>query len=124
MSIVGFTLELDGDVSSFTPSVRTEMKSAIAVRAGVDPLAVELTISAGSVIADVSIQTYAVTAAFGAVDDGQRDEKPEQRNRYARKRHRRLDRCARGRDATHRRGNPTAATAFTIATSTHRTIGS
>eukprot|EP00900_Chrysochromulina_parva_P007071 jgi/Chrpa1/16365/Chrysochromulina_OHIO_Genome00023538-RA len=39
------------------------MKSAIAVRAGVDPLEVELTISAGSVIADVSIQTYAVTAA-------------------------------------------------------------
>jgi hypothetical protein len=63
MSIVGFTLELDGDVSSFTPSVRTEMKSAIAVRAGVDPSAVELTISAGSVIADVSIQAYAVTAA-------------------------------------------------------------
>ena len=63
MSMVEFTLELDGDVSSFTPSVRTEMKSAIAVRAGVDPLAVELTILAGSVIADVSIQTTTIMAA-------------------------------------------------------------
>jgi hypothetical protein len=64
MSVVRFTLELAGDVSSFTPSVRTEMKGAIAARAGVDPSAVELTISPGSVLVDVSIQTSAVTAAL------------------------------------------------------------
>eukprot|EP00900_Chrysochromulina_parva_P025971 jgi/Chrpa1/8007/Chrysochromulina_OHIO_Genome00017287-RA len=62
MSVVGFTLELAGDVSSFTPSVQTEMKSAIAARAGVDPSAVEVAVSPGSVIIDVSIQTTTVTA--------------------------------------------------------------
>ena len=62
MSIVGFTLELDGDVSSFTRSVRTQMQSAIAARAGVDPSAVELAVSPGSVIVDVSIQTTTATA--------------------------------------------------------------
>ena len=36
MSVVDFALRLAGDVSSFTPSVRTEMKSAIAARVGVD----------------------------------------------------------------------------------------
>eukprot|EP00900_Chrysochromulina_parva_P008962 jgi/Chrpa1/18067/Chrysochromulina_OHIO_Genome00025503-RA len=39
------------------------MQSAFAIRAGVDPSAVELTISPGSVIADVSIQTTTVMAA-------------------------------------------------------------
>ena len=62
MSVVEFALKLAGDVSSFTPSVRTEMKSAIAARAGVDPLAVMVTVTSGSVIVQVSIQTYAVTA--------------------------------------------------------------
>jgi len=63
MSIVGFSLELGGDVSSFTPSVQAQMQSALAAQAGVDPSAVDLTILAGSVIADVRIETYAVTAA-------------------------------------------------------------
>ena len=63
MSLVGFTLELGGDVSSFTPSVQTQMQSAVAVRAGVDTSAVEMTISPGSVIADVSIQTTTAMAA-------------------------------------------------------------
>jgi hypothetical protein len=62
MSVVGFALELAGDVSSFTPSVRTEMQGAIAARAGVDPSAVTVTVTSGSVIVLVSIQTYAVTA--------------------------------------------------------------
>eukprot|EP00900_Chrysochromulina_parva_P016540 jgi/Chrpa1/24888/Chrysochromulina_OHIO_Genome00026426-RA len=61
--MVGFTLELDGDVSSFTPSVQTQMQSAVAARAGVDPSAVELTTSPGSVIVDVSIQTTTAMAA-------------------------------------------------------------
>jgi len=63
MSVVKFTLELAGDVSSFDPSVRTEMKSAIAARASVDPSAVELTLSSGSVVVGVSIQTTAAAAA-------------------------------------------------------------
>ena len=63
MSVVGFALELAGDVSSFTPSVQAEISSAIAAQAGVDPSAVELTITPGSVIVGVSIQTYAATAA-------------------------------------------------------------
>eukprot|EP00900_Chrysochromulina_parva_P013971 jgi/Chrpa1/22575/Chrysochromulina_OHIO_Genome00025133-RA len=57
MSLVGFSLELAGDVSSFTPSVRTEMKSSIAARAGVDPSAVMVTVTSGSVIVGVRIQT-------------------------------------------------------------------
>jgi len=60
MSVVDFALELAGDVSSFTPSVRTEMKSAIAARAGVDPSAVELTVTSGSVIVGVRILTPTV----------------------------------------------------------------
>jgi len=63
MSIVGFRLELGGDVSSFIPSVQAQMQSAFAAQAGVDPSAVELTISPGSIIADVRIETYAVMAA-------------------------------------------------------------
>jgi len=62
MSVVGFALVLAGDVSSFTPSVRNEMQGAIAARAGVDPSAVTVTVTSGSVIVLVSIQTYAVTA--------------------------------------------------------------
>ena len=57
---------------------------------------------------------------FGAVDDGQRVEKPEQRDCCVRERHRCLD-CRAVRDAPHRRRRPTATTAFTIATSTHVT---
>ncbi|KOO53369.1 hypothetical protein Ctob_016389 [Chrysochromulina tobinii] len=62
MSVVEFALELAGDVSSFTPSVRTEMKSAIAARGGVDPSAVELTVTSGSVIVGVRILTPTVMA--------------------------------------------------------------
>jgi hypothetical protein len=64
MSVVGFALKLDGDVSSFTLSVQAQMQSAFAARAGVDPSAVELAITPGSVIVDVSIQTYAATATL------------------------------------------------------------
>ena len=64
MSVVRFTLELAGDVSSFTPSVQAQIQGVIAALAGVNPSAVELTISPGSVIIDVRIQTYAVTAAL------------------------------------------------------------
>jgi len=63
MSFVGFALELGGDVSSFTPSVQDQMQSAIAAQAGVGLSAVELAISPGSVIVDVSIQTPTATAA-------------------------------------------------------------
>jgi hypothetical protein len=63
MSVVGFALELAGDVSSFTPSVQSQIKSAIAAQAGVDPSAVELTISPGSVIVGVRILTPTATAA-------------------------------------------------------------
>jgi hypothetical protein len=64
MSVVKFTLELAGDVSSFTPSVQAQIQVVIAALAGVDPSAVDVTISPGSVIIDVRIQTYAVTAAL------------------------------------------------------------
>ena len=57
MSVVEFALRLAGDVSSFTPSVRTEMKSAIAARAGVDPSAVVVTVTSGSVIVGARIHT-------------------------------------------------------------------
>jgi hypothetical protein len=57
MSVVEFALRLAGDVSSFTPSVQTEMKSAIAARAGVDPSAVVVTVTSGSVIVGVRIRT-------------------------------------------------------------------
>jgi hypothetical protein len=63
MSVVGFTLRLAGDVSSFTPSVQSQIKSATAARAGVDLSAVELTISPGSVIVGVRILTPTATAA-------------------------------------------------------------
>ena len=57
MSVVDFALRLAGDVSSFTSSVRTEMKSAIAAQAGVDPSAVMVTVTSGSVIVGVRIFT-------------------------------------------------------------------
>jgi hypothetical protein len=57
MSVVDFALRLPGDVDSFTPSVRTEMQSAIAARAGVDPSAVMVTVTPGSVIVGVRILT-------------------------------------------------------------------
>ena len=63
MSVVVFTLRLDGEVSSFTPSVQSQIRSAVAARAGVDPSAVELTISPGSVIVSVRILTPTATAA-------------------------------------------------------------
>jgi hypothetical protein len=63
MSVVGFSLRLAGDVSSFTSSVLDQMKSAIAARAGVGSSAVELTVTAGSVIVGVSILTPLATAA-------------------------------------------------------------
>ena len=62
--MVKFTLELAGDVSLFTPSVQAQILGVIAALAGVNPSAVELTISPGSVIIDVRIQTYAGTAAL------------------------------------------------------------
>jgi uncharacterized membrane protein SirB2 len=64
MSVVVFTLRLDGEVSSFTSSVQSQIKSAVAARAGVDPSAVELTISPGSVIVSVRILTPTATAAL------------------------------------------------------------
>ena len=64
MSVVGFTLLLAGDVSSFTPSVQSQIKIVTAARAGVDPSAVELTISPGSVIVGVRILTPTATAAL------------------------------------------------------------
>ena len=63
MSVVGFTLRLAGDISSFTPSVQSQIKSAIAARAGVDLSAVDLTISPGSIIIGVRILTPTATAA-------------------------------------------------------------
>jgi hypothetical protein len=57
MSVVGFSLELAGDVSSFTPSVRTQVQGAIAARAGVDPSAVMVAVTSGSVIVGVRIYT-------------------------------------------------------------------
>jgi hypothetical protein len=57
MSLVGFSLELAGDVSSFTPSVRTQVQGAIAARAGVDPSAVMVAVTSGSVIVGVRIYT-------------------------------------------------------------------
>jgi len=64
MSLVKFTLELAGDVASFTPSVQAQIQGVIAALVGVNLSAVELTISPGSVIIDVRIQTYTVTAAL------------------------------------------------------------
>jgi hypothetical protein len=57
MSLVGFSLELAGDVSSFTPSVRIQVQGAIAARAGVDPSAVMVAVTSGSVIVGVRIYT-------------------------------------------------------------------
>jgi len=62
MSVVDFAIRLAGDVSSFTLIVRTQMKSAIAARAGVDPSSVMVTVTSGSVIVGVSILTPTVMA--------------------------------------------------------------
>jgi len=62
-SVVKFILLLDGDISSFTESVQTQMRNATAARAGVDPSVVELTISPGSVLVNVSIRTTTAMAA-------------------------------------------------------------
>ena len=67
--------------------------------------------------------------SLGAVDDGQRNEQPEQRNLHARERHRHLDPRARGRDAAHHREHPSARSTITIVISTNanhvdRCIGS
>ena len=62
VSVVKFTLKLAGDVSSFTPSVQAEIAHAIAAEASVQPSAVEVTVTSGSVIVDVSIQTPTATA--------------------------------------------------------------
>lgn len=62
MSVVAFVLELAGDVSSFSLDVREQMKRAIAGRAGVDPSAVTVTVTSGSVIVDVRIWTPTATA--------------------------------------------------------------
>ena len=63
MSVVAFVLELAGEISSFTSAVREQMKSAIAIRAGVDPSAVTVTVTSGSVIVAVRILTPTATAA-------------------------------------------------------------
>ena len=62
MSVVNFALRLAGDVSSFTPSVLTEIRNAIAALAGVDPSAVTVTVVSGSLMADVSIDTPTAVA--------------------------------------------------------------
>ena len=64
MSVVNFALRLAGDVSSFTPSVLTEIRNAIAAWAGVDPTAVMVTVMSGSLLADVSIHTPTVIATL------------------------------------------------------------
>ena len=64
MSVVGFALQLAGDVSSFTPLVRTEMQSAIATVAGVHPSSVTVDVTSGSVIVDVRILTPTTTATL------------------------------------------------------------
>ena len=55
-------LRLAGDVSSFTPSVQAEIIHTIAAEASVQPSAVKVTVTSGSVIVDVSIQTPTATA--------------------------------------------------------------
>ena len=62
-SVVAFTLKLAGDVSSFTPSVQAEIAHAIAAEAGVQPSAVEVAVTSGSVIVNVCIHTPTPTAA-------------------------------------------------------------
>ena len=60
---VAFTLSLSGDVSSFTPTVKNQMKIALANKASVDQSFVDVTVYAGSVIAECTIQTLADTSA-------------------------------------------------------------
>jgi hypothetical protein len=60
---VAFTLSLSGDVSSFTPTVKNQMKIALANKASVEQSFVDVTVYAGSVIAECTIQTLADTSA-------------------------------------------------------------
>ena len=85
MSVVDFALRLAGDVSSFTPSVRTEMKSAIAARVGVDSSDGDGHVGQRHRRAHPHAHG---DGDLGAVGDGQRDEQSKQRYRHARGRHR------------------------------------
>ena len=62
MSVVVFVLELAGEISSFTSTVREQMRSAIATQARVDSSAVTVTVTSGSVIVAVRILTPTATA--------------------------------------------------------------
>ncbi|KOO28394.1 very low-density lipoprotein receptor-like protein [Chrysochromulina tobinii] len=62
MRVISFTLKCAGDISTFASSVQTEIASAIAAQAGVQPSAVEVTVTSGSVIVDAKIRTPTATA--------------------------------------------------------------
>ena len=63
MSQLGFTLEVAGDVSSFTPSVLSEIEAVLAAEVGVHPSAVRVSASSGSVILDVAMELPTATAS-------------------------------------------------------------
>ena len=65
MSVIGFSLKVSGDAASFNSGVEAQIAHAIAEEAGVDPSAVEVGVTAASVInsnIDVSIHTPTATA--------------------------------------------------------------
>jgi len=62
MSVISFTLKCAGDISTFASSVQTEIAYEIAAQAGVQPSAVEVTVTSGSVIVDAKIRTPTATA--------------------------------------------------------------
>jgi hypothetical protein len=62
MSVIAFTLKLAGDMFSFTPFVQLEIRRAIAAEAGVQPSAVEVAVTSGSVLVDVTIHAPTATA--------------------------------------------------------------
>ena len=65
MSVVGLSLKVSGDAASFNSVVEAQIAQAIAQEAGVDPSAVEVGVTAASVInsnIDVSIHTPKATA--------------------------------------------------------------
>ena len=65
MSGIGFSLKVSGDAASFNSGVEAQIAHAIAEEAGVDPSAVEVGVTAASVInsnIDVSIHTPTATA--------------------------------------------------------------
>ena len=63
MSVISFTLKCAGDISTFASSVQTEITYAIAAQAGVQPSAVEVTVTSGIVIVvDAKIRTHTATA--------------------------------------------------------------